>query len=54
MYKSSRYSTGATDNVTSIIRMRKKRYLREFDHGVIVVGRQAVLSISETADVLGF
>jgi len=34
--------------------MRKKCDLSDFEHGMVVGARQADLSISETADLLGF
>lgn len=34
--------------------MGKKGDLSDFEHGMVVGGRQAGLSISETADLLGF
>src|SRR5512133_2476822 len=34
--------------------MVKKGDLRDFDRGMVVAARQAALSISETADLLGF
>ena len=36
------------------VRMGKKCDLSDFDHGMIVGARQGGLSISETADLLGF
>ncbi|KAJ8244997.1 hypothetical protein COCON_G00236540 [Conger conger] len=36
------------------IRMGKRLNLSDFDCGMIVAGRQGGLSISETADLLGF
>ena len=36
------------------VRMEKKCDLSDFDHGMIVGARQGGLSITETADLLGF
>ena len=52
--KSCRYRPAASGNVHINHQKREKRDLSNFDRGMIAGARQAGLSISGTADLLGF
>ena len=48
------YQLNACGQELSDVRMGKKCDLRDWDRGMIVGARQGGLSLSETADLLGF